>query len=203
MNEEQLPLPQHELDEEQVPLPQTELDVDEEQEQAPLPPRRKEKSFRFWIICAVAVVSLAFFGFVSSTQPVGLNLGSGSSSSETNKPTVASLCKQVKLYSDNISEAFSSFEKSNRNTTAIDALVSDLRSLTSRIDSYRNLIPEASSYDNPGKADKLYFVLVGYANDTSYLADAIEIGETSTLQTWFDSLNEGNATYDAQCVLGN
>ncbi len=172
-------------------------------EKIPLLPRRKEKSFRFWVLSATAVVSLAFVGFISSTQPGGFKLGLGSHSSETYKPTVASLCKQVKLYSDNISEAFSSYESSTRDNTSIDELVNDLRSMTSRIDSYRNLIPEASSYDNPGKADKLYFVLVGYANDTTYLADAIETGETTTVQTWFDSLNEGNATYDAQCVFGN
>lgn len=172
-------------------------------EHVPPLPKRKEKSFRFWVIAAATVVSLAFVGFVSSAKPGGFNLGLGSHSSETYKPTVASLCKQVKLYSDNISEAFSSYENSTRDNTAIEELVSDLRSLASRVDSYRNLIPEASSYDSPRKADKLYFVLVGYANDTTYLADAIEIGETSTVQTWFDSLNQGNATYDAQCVSGN
>ena len=173
------------------------------EEQVPLPPKRREKSFRFWVLSAAAVVSLAFVGFISSTQPGGFNLGLGSHSSETYKPTVASLCKQVKLYSDNISEAFSSYENSTRDNTAIEELVSNLRSLASRVDSYRNLIPEASSYDSPRKADKLYFVLVGYANDTTYLADAIEMGETSTVQTWFDSLNQGNATFDAQCVSGN
>lgn len=166
-------------------------------------PQTKKKSSRFWIITAAAVVCLAFVGFVSSNQSFSFNNGFRGASSETYKPTVASLCKQVKLYSDNISDTFSEFEKSSRDGMAINVLVSDLRDLTSRIDSYRNLIPDTSNFDNSPKADRLYFVLVGYANDTSYLADAIEDGNLSSLQIWFDSLNEGNSTYDAQCVAGS
>jgi hypothetical protein len=166
-------------------------------------PQKKEKSFRFWVMVASGVFGLAFLGFITTSEPFNFNSISGSQSSETYSPKVTSLCKQVKLYSDNISEAFSSFDTSSRSTEDIANLVENLRSLTSRIDSYRNLMPDTSTYDNVGKAEKLFFVLVGFANDTNYLADAIEQGSTSTLQTWFDSLNAGNTAYDEQCVLNN
>jgi hypothetical protein len=173
------------------------------EEQDTLSPQKKEKSLRFWVLIASGVIFLALLGFISSSQPFSFNFGSGSQSSETYSPKVSSLCKQVKLYSDNISEAFNAFDTSSRSSEDIENLVGNLRSLTSRIDSYRDVMPDTSNYDNAGKAEKLFFVLVGFANDTNYLADAIEQGSTSTLQTWFDSLNAGNAAYDTQCVLGN
>lgn len=172
------------------------------EEQSEQTSHSKEKSFRFWVISAGAVVCLAVVGFFSSTQPFIFSSNSGASS-ETYRPTAASLCKQVKLYSDDISGTFSRFDASTKDNAALNELVGDLRGLASRIETYRNLIPETSSYDDSYKAERLYFVLVGFANDTTYLADAIESGQDSTFQAWFDSLNQGNATYDAQCVFGN